>query len=100
MLGAEHWLGRLRLRLRSLTSRSEVEGDLQDEMAFHLAMQAEANGRAGMAAREAQLAALGQFGGVAQQREACRDHIFGSSSPGGAICGTRLALWAAPAASA
>ena len=77
MRGPEHWLYRLRLRLPSLFRHREVERDLQDEMAFHLAMQAEANRQAGLTERDADRAALRRFGGVAQQQEACRDHIFG-----------------------
>ncbi len=78
MLAPRHWPYRLRLRLRALFRRHAVERDLHDEMAFHLAMQAEANRQAGLAEREAQRAARRQFGGVAQQQDACRDHIFGS----------------------
>jgi predicted permease len=57
--------------------RREVERDLDDELEFHLAMQAATNRQAGMAESEARLAARRQFGGVTQQREACRGHIFG-----------------------
>ena len=77
MLGPRHWPYRLHLRLRSLFRRREVERDLEDELAFHLAMQAEVNRQAGMSESNAQLAARRQFGGVTQQQEACRDRIFG-----------------------
>jgi hypothetical protein len=67
------------LRLRSLFRRNEIERDLEDEIAFHLAMQAEANRQAGMSEHEATRAAYRQFGSVAREQEACRDHIFGGS---------------------
>jgi hypothetical protein len=42
-MGAEmpEWLNSLRLRLRALTRRGQLEQVLQDEMAFHLAMREE-----------------------------------------------------------
>ena len=79
MLGPRHWPYRFSLRLRSLFRRNEVARDLEDEIAFHLAMQAEANRQAGMSEHEAIRAAYRQFGGVAQEQEACRDRIFGGS---------------------
>ena len=71
------WPYRFRSRLRSLFRRRQVERDLDDEIAFHLAMQAQANRRAGMEDSEAQRAAQLQFGAITQEKEACRDHIFG-----------------------
>jgi hypothetical protein len=71
------WPYRLRARLRSLFFRREIVCNLDDEFAFHLPMQAEANRQAGMADEEARHAARRQFGGIAQETEACRDHIFG-----------------------
>jgi hypothetical protein len=47
MPGPSPLLYRLRLRLRSLFRRGDVERDLHDEFAFHLAMQAEVNRTAG-----------------------------------------------------
>ena len=44
------WLNRLRLRLRALTRRRQLEQDLEDEMAFHLAMRAEKKRQAGLPA--------------------------------------------------
>jgi predicted permease len=77
MMRPSHWPYRLRLRLRSLFLRREIERDLDDEFAFHLAMQAEANRQAGMREDEACAEAARQFGGATQVREACRDRIFG-----------------------
>lgn len=46
---------------------------MQEEMAAHLELQAEANRACGMDAEEARYAALRQFGGVAQVQERCRE---------------------------
>lgn len=46
---------------------------MQEEMAAHLELQAEANRARGMDAEEARYAALRQFGGVAQVQERCRE---------------------------
>jgi hypothetical protein len=44
----------MRLRLRALFHRREVERELEDELAFHLAMQEAANRDSGMSEGEAQ----------------------------------------------
>jgi predicted permease len=59
--------------LRPLFHRSDAERDLDKELEFHLAQETDANIRAGLAPEEARLAALRNFGGVAQVREECRD---------------------------
>jgi predicted permease len=73
-----HWPYRIRLRLRSLLSRNEVERELEEEIEFHLAVQTEANRRTGMSEGSARRAAYWEFGGVVRVEEACRDQIFGS----------------------
>ncbi|WP_321471937.1 ABC transporter permease [uncultured Paludibaculum sp.] len=78
MLSPKHWPYRLRLRLRTLLHRDDVERDLQDEFAFHLEMEIEANRKAGLSEQEARLAAHRQLARAPQHQEACRDHIFGS----------------------
>jgi macrolide transport system ATP-binding/permease protein len=60
-------------RLRSLFRKSAVEGELSDEMRFHLERQVEENIAAGMAPQEARRAAMREFGGVEQVKEECRD---------------------------
>jgi predicted permease len=70
---------RHRLRLRTLLFPSKVERDLEDEVSFHLAMQAQANKMQGMSPAQAEQRAKHQFGGIVQHEEACRDHIYGSS---------------------
>ncbi|HTL66743.1 MAG TPA: ABC transporter permease [Lacunisphaera sp.] len=59
--------------LRSLFRRRQAEDELARELDSHLAMETEANLRAGFAPEEARLAALRAFGGVAQVQEECRD---------------------------
>ncbi len=57
--------------------RKRVEQDLDDEIAFHLAMQEHANRQAGMPVQQAACEARRTFGGVLQQKELCREAIFG-----------------------
>jgi predicted permease len=59
------------LRLKALVLRRQFERDLDDELAFHLAMREE-NNRAG-GDREAGLEARRQFGNAALARENCRE---------------------------
>jgi predicted permease len=53
--------------------RSRAERDLDDDLAFHVEMQAGANHQAGLSEPEARLRAKRQFGGVEQSKERCRD---------------------------
>ena len=66
-------LDRLRLRLRSLLRRNNVERELADEFQFHLDQLTEENIASGMALEEARTAALRSIGGLAQYQEECRD---------------------------
>ena len=63
----------MRLRLRSLFRRSQVEAELAAELQFHLDQQIEENIASGMSPDEARHAALRAFGGVAQIQERCRE---------------------------
>ncbi|HKH47986.1 MAG TPA: ABC transporter permease, partial [Thermoanaerobaculia bacterium] len=63
----------LRLRLRSLFRRAQVEAELAAELRFHLDQQIEENIAAGMSPDEARHAALRTFGGVEQIQERCRE---------------------------
>ena len=67
------WLRILRLRFRSLSQRSSVERELDDELRFHFDRQVEQNIAAGMDAAQAQHAALKDFGHIAQHQDECRD---------------------------
>jgi predicted permease len=64
---------RLWKRLRALLSRGEMDGELEEELRYHLEREAELNVRDGMMPEEARLAALRAFGGVEQARELCRE---------------------------
>jgi predicted permease len=70
-----HWIYIVPLRLRSLFRRHRVEQDLDDELSFHLAMDASLHTQAGVAEAEAERRARRDFGGLAQAKEACRDAL-------------------------
>ena len=69
------WILVVPLRLRSLFLRRRVERDLQDELAFHLDMEASLHAQAGVDAAEAERRARRTFGGVASIKDACRDAL-------------------------
>ncbi len=66
------WMLGVAVRVRGVW-RSRAERDLDDELAFHLEMQARANLQAGLSEPEARLRAKRQFGGLEQSKERCRD---------------------------
>ena len=59
------WWNRLRSQLKTLLRRKQLDRDLEDELQFHLDMQAQA----GAGARQARH----QFGNVTSLKEACRE---------------------------
>ena len=63
----------LHLRLRSLFRTARVEGDLDEELRYHLERLVEENISAGMSREAARLAALRSMGGMEQRKEECRD---------------------------
>src|SRR5438477_1923488 len=63
----------LLLRLRALVRRRRAEGELDEELTFHIEMEARRNRAAGVADREARQRAQARFGGVQRVREECRD---------------------------
>ncbi len=67
------WPTRFTARVRALFLRSRLERELEDELRFHLEMQAEDNVRAGMDPKEAHYAAMRSFGGAEQIKENYRD---------------------------
>jgi macrolide transport system ATP-binding/permease protein len=69
------WIHIIPLRLRSLFRRRRVERDLDDEIAFHLAIQAAVNQRAGIPTPAAEQRARQQFGAVAYVKDRCRDAL-------------------------
>ena len=66
-------LDELRLWLRSLFRRSDVDRELNDELSFHLDKLIEQKLAAGMPFAEARAAAQHELGGIAQLSEECRD---------------------------
>src|SRR6185369_6691960 len=62
-----------RLRLRALLSLRRAERDLDEELRFHLEMQARRNVEAGMSPGEAARHAALDFGGFELAKEECRD---------------------------
>jgi len=69
----ERWRYAVPLRLRSLLRRGRVEGELDEELRYHVDRLVEANVAKGLAPEEARLAALRAMNGLEQQKEACRD---------------------------
>jgi putative ABC transport system permease protein len=67
------WSSVFAARLRGLLLQRRPERELDDEVRFHLEMQAEDNRRAGMNAAEARYAAMRSFGGVETMKEAFRE---------------------------
>ena len=67
------WPRVLAARLRSLFLRNRLDGELDDEVRFHLEMQAEDNLRAGMSPAEARHAAMRSFGGVERMKQQYRE---------------------------
>jgi putative ABC transport system permease protein len=60
-------------RWRSLARRKQLDRDLEDELAFHLAMRREKNRATGATDDEAGYAARRQFGNVTQMKERTRE---------------------------
>src|SRR6185295_1093159 len=64
---------RIRMRLRALFRRKELEVELDDELRFHLDREAARNRRDGMSQDDARYAALKSFGPLERSKEECRD---------------------------
>src|ERR1019366_1746927 len=60
-------------RLGAMFRKRQLEKEMAAELRHHLELRAERNVAAGMSPEEARNAALKQFGGVEQIKEACRD---------------------------
>lgn len=67
------WLNRTWLRLKAASKRRQLDRDLDDEVAFHLAMREEKNRVAGIDAEEARYSARRQFGNVNHAKERSRE---------------------------
>src|SRR5262245_34043110 len=66
-------LGKLRIWLRALLRKSEMEREMDEELRDHIERQIEQNIRLGMNSEEARYAARKAFGGVEQAKERSRD---------------------------
>ena len=66
-------LDRVRRRLHALTGRARLERDLDEELRFHLDMEAEENVRHGLSLGSARAKAVREFGGVARVKDDARD---------------------------
>ncbi len=62
----------LRLRLRSLFRRSQVEQELDEELQYHLEREIDERLRKGLTPEEARYAALRALGAITQNKEECR----------------------------
>ena len=60
-------------RMRALFRRGKVEGELDEELRFHLERQVEKYMQSGLSREEAQRRARAEFGGVELAKEECRD---------------------------
>ena len=67
------WIHDVAFRLRALFAPGSVEREMDEEMAFHLEMEARKYMRQGMSEAEARRHALRSFGGVARQKEHARE---------------------------
>ena len=66
-------LNKFWLRIKALFRRGQFNRDLEDELAFHVAMREEKNRAAGIAAEEARYAAKRQFGNLTAMKERSRE---------------------------
>jgi predicted permease len=60
-------------RVKALFRRKQLERDLEEEVAFHLAMREEKKRARGVAAEEAKYAARREFGNATRVKEICRE---------------------------
>ena len=67
------WTAVIRLRLRSLVSRTAVDQELDEELRYHLEREIDQGMAAGMTAADARDAALRSIQNIEQRKEECRD---------------------------
>ena len=67
------WIYAMRARARAIVGSHRVERDLDDELAFHVAMQTRTHLQNGLRGDEARRRAHHALGGVEQAKERCRD---------------------------
>src|SRR6266496_138341 len=69
----EHWWFTAPLRLKSILRRRRVEGELDEELQFHLEHKIQEGVAAGLSPEEARYRALRAMGGLDQRKEQMRD---------------------------
>src|SRR5215467_1201093 len=67
------WLHRIRLRLMALARRRQLNRDLEDEIAFHIALREEDYRNTGMGRQQAKAAVRRRFGNPSSLIEHCRE---------------------------
>ncbi len=67
------WLAQIRLAVRSLFRRPQVDRELDEEFQYHLERQIEENLHRGLAPEEARRAAMREMGPMAKSKDECRD---------------------------
>ena len=72
-MNVRRWMHAIPARLKAIFLRHRIEQDLDDELAFHVAMQTRENARGGMSDTEAYRRARVAIGGVEQVKERSRD---------------------------
>jgi predicted permease len=72
-MALEHWRDLLRLRLRSVFRAADVDGELDEELRYHIERQIELNLERGLTPDEARRQARLAIGGIEQRKEQCRD---------------------------
>ncbi len=69
------WFYKVRLRLRTLFRRSQVERELDEEFRYHLEQRVEQEIARGLAPEEARRIAVRAMDGIEQKKEECRDTL-------------------------
>jgi predicted permease len=67
------WISKLRLRVRSLLRRNQVERELDEELQFHLDSIVADYVAAGQSPADARYTAIREMGAIEQRKEECRD---------------------------
>src|SRR6516165_5496463 len=70
------WLDVLRMKVRSLFRRRQIERDIDDELQFHLERNIEERVARGLSPDDARRESLIALGGIEQRKEESRD-VFG-----------------------
>jgi len=87
----EQWPYIVRMRLRTLFGRTQVEQELDDELRYHVERQIEENIASGMSPDEARRAAMRALGRIERRKDECRD-AWGISLLDNLVRDTRQAL--------